>query len=174
MYLQSDKLLLRAPELGDLDFLFHIENDTRLWTVSACKTPYSRYLLQQYIETNTHDLYVDKQVRLMIELRETNQLIGTVDLFDYNPSARRAEMGLVIDGAFRGKGYAKETLSLFLDYAERVLDLHQLYVYIFSDNVVARQLYASFGFREVATLEDWVFSDRKFRSVCLCQRIFEK
>lgn len=174
MYLQSDRLLLRAPELSDLDFLFHIENDTRLWAVSACKTPYSRYLLQQYIETNTHDLYVDKQLRLMIELRETKQLVGAVDLFDYNPSARRAEMGLVIDEAFRGKGYAKEALLAFFDYAERVLDLHQLYVYIFSENMVARQLYASCGFREVATLEDWVFFDRKFRSVCLYQRIFEK
>ena len=67
--LQSDTLLLRAPELGDLDFMFHIENDTRLWAVSACRMPYSRYLLQQYIETNTHDIYTDKQMRLMIEHR---------------------------------------------------------------------------------------------------------
>ena len=69
MYLHSDILRLRAPELSDLDFLFHIENDTRLWVVSACKTPYSRYLLQQYIETNAHDIYADRQVRLMIEAR---------------------------------------------------------------------------------------------------------
>ena len=38
-YLHSDLLQLRAPELTDLDFLFHIENDTCQWCVSACKTP---------------------------------------------------------------------------------------------------------------------------------------
>ena len=174
MHLQSERLQLRAPELSDLDCLFHLENDTRQWAVSACKTPYSRYLLQQYIETNTHDLYVDKQVRLMIELREARTPIGAIDLFDFNPSARRAEVGQIIDPAYRGKGYAKEALQIVCEYAEQVLDLHQLYAYVFVDNVVARQLFQKCGFREVAILEDWAFSDRKFRSVCLFQRIFEK
>ena len=174
MYLQSDRLQLRAPELSDLDFLFHIENDTRQWIVSACKTPYSRYQLQQYIETNSHDIYVDKQMRLMVELRDTCQLVGTIDLFDYNPSARRAEVGQIIDAPYRGKGYAKEALLLTCEYAEHVLDLHQLYAYIHTDNVVARQLYLRCGFREVAILDDWTFSDRKFRSVVLYQRFFEK
>lgn len=174
MYLQSDRLQLRAPELSDLDFLFHIENDTRQWIVSACKTPYSRYQLQQYIETNSHDIYVDKQMRLMMELRETHQPIGAIDLFDYNPSACRAEIGLIVDAAHRGKGYAKEALQLMCEYAEHVLDLHQLYAYVHTDNVVARQLFLRCGFREVAILDDWTFSDRKYRSVVLCQRIFEK
>lgn len=174
MYLQSDRLQLRAPELSDLDFLFHLENDTRQWVVSACKTPYSRYLLQQYIESNSHDIYTDKQVRLMIELRDTHEPIGAIDLFDFSPSARRAEMGQIIDAAYRGKGYAKEALQLVCEYAEQVLDLHQLYAYIFANNVAARQLYLNCGFREVATLEDWVFSNRKYYDVCLYQRIFEK
>ena len=46
MFLQSSLLRLRAPEMGDLDYLFHVENDTREWMVSACKVPYSRFQLQ--------------------------------------------------------------------------------------------------------------------------------
>lgn len=174
MPLQSDTLLLRAPEPADLDFLFHIENDTRQWCVSGCKTPYSRYLLQQYIETNTHDIYVDKQARLMIEHRGSGRLIGAIDLIDFNPSVRRAEVGIVIDEPFRGKGYGKEALALLCDYAEQVLDLHQLYAYIFLDNMEARQLFVSNAFREVAVLPDWVFVNKEYRSVSLFQRIFEE
>ena len=174
MFLQSENLLLRAPELSDLNFMFHIENDTRQWCVSGCKTPYSRYLLQQYIETNAHDIYVDKQARLMIEHRESRQLIGAIDLIDFNPSSRRAEVGFVIDEAYRGKGYGREVLTLFCDYAEQVLHLHQLYAYIFLDNVAACRLFATSAFNEVAVLSDWVFSDKKFHSVTLFQRIFEK
>ena len=81
MYLQSSRLRLRAPELEDLDYLIHVENDTREWMVSACKVPYSRFQLKQYIETNAHDLYVDKQLRLMIEHKETGSLVGGIDLF---------------------------------------------------------------------------------------------
>lgn len=174
MFLQSDTLFLRAPELSDLDFLCHIENDTRQWCVSGCKTPYSRYLLQQYIETNTHDIYIDRQERLMVEHRESGQLIGAVDFIDFNPSARRAEVGIVIDESFRGKGYGKASLALLCEYAEQVLDLHQLYAYIFLDNMAARHLFASSEFSEVAVLPDWVFWNRRYYSVCLCQRIFEK
>lgn len=174
MFLQSSLLRLRAPELSDLDYLFHVENDTREWMVSACKVPYSRFQLQQYIETNAHDLYVDKQLRLMIERVDDNQVVGVIDLFDFSPADRRAEMGVVVDRECRGKGYGREALMLLCDYAECVLDLRQLYAYVFEDNVSARQLFASSGFELTATLSDWVFRNKKFRNVCLYQRLFEK
>lgn len=170
--LQSDTLQLRAPELGDLDFMFHIENDTRLWAVSACKMPYSRYLLQQYIETNTHDIYTDKQMRLIIEHRASGEVVGAIDLFDFSPADRRAEVGIVIDSSYRGRGYAREALALLCDYARRVLAMHQLYCYVFVDNVPARHLFSQNGFVEVAILQDWVHFDGHFRAVCLYQHIF--
>ena len=174
MFLQSPLLRLRAPELSDLDYLFHVENDTREWMVSACKVPYSRFQLQQYIETNAHDLYVDKQLRLMIERVDDNQVVGVIDLFDFSPADRRAEMGIVVDRECRGKGYGREALMLLCDYAECVLDLRQLYAYVFEDNVSARKLFASSGFELTATLPDWAFRNKKFRNVCLYQRLFEK
>ena len=172
MFLQSDTLRLRAPEFTDLDFLFHIENDTRLWVVSACKTPYSRYQLQTYIENNAHDLYADKQMRLMIEADGT--VAGTIDLFEFSPADRRAEVGIVIDKDFRRRGLGKEALTLMCDYASRMLSMHQLYAYVLADNVAARQLFTSCGFREVVCLADWVLSGNEYRAVCLYQRIFEK
>lgn len=174
MLLQSETLLLRAPELSDLDFMFHIENDTRLWLVSACKVPYSRYLLQQYIESNSHDIYTDKQLRLMIEHRHSGAVVGTVDLFDYSPADHRGEVGIVIDSAYRCQGYARETLSLLCDYAVSILGLHQLYAYVLCENVAACNLFAQCDFNHVATLPDWVFSNREFKSARLYQRIFEK
>ena len=172
MYLHSDILRLRAPELSDLDFLFHIENDTRLWVVSACKTPYSRYLLQQYIETNAHDIYADRQVRLMIEDRRCQQVVGAVDLFDFSPSDRRAEVGIVIDAAYRRRGIAKEAMALLCDYASRMLSIHQLYAYVLENNEPARRLFVSSGFRELTCLPDWVHSGAGYSNVYLYQRIF--
>ena len=174
MYLRSSNLQLRAPEMGDLDYLFHVENDTRQWMVSACKVPYSRFQLHHYIESNAHDLYMDRQLRLMIERKEDRQLVGIVDLFDFSPSDRRAEVGIVIDSDCRGRGYGREALTLLCDYAEHVLDLHQLYAYIFEDNAPAHRLFTSCGFKQIALLPEWAFSDKKYRDVCLCQCIFEK
>ena len=174
MYLHSSALNLRAPELSDLDYLFHVENDTRQWMVSACKVPYSRLQLQQYVENNAHDLYVDKQLRLMIEREEDKQVVGIIDLFDFSPANRRAEVGIVVDRDYRGKGYGREALTLLASYAEHVLDLHQLYAYVFEENEKAHRLFASCGFKQVAILPDWAFADKKYRNVCLYQYIFEK
>ena len=174
MYLQSSRLRLRAPELEDLDYLIHVENDTREWMVSACKVPYSRFQLKQYIETNAHDLYVDKQLRLMIEHKETGSLVGVIDLFDFSPANHRAEMGLIIDRKFRGQAFGREALAMLCDYAEHVLDLHQLYAYILEENSTACRLYESSGFDLVVTLADWVCWDREYKAVSLFQRIFEK
>lgn len=174
MSLQSSSLCLRAPELEDLDYLFHVENDAREWLVSACKVPYSRFQLQQYIETNAHDLYVDRQLRLMIECRDTKELVGIIDLFDYSPADHRSEVGIVVDRDWRGKGVGREALSLLCDYAEHMLSMHQLYAYIFGDNASALHLFESCGFERIATLADWVYFDKKYKGVCLYQRIFEK
>lgn len=174
MYLKSSTLSLRAPELSDLDYLFHVENDTRQWMVSACKVPYSRLQLQRYVENNAHDLYVDKQLRLMIEKEEDKQVVGIIDLFDFSPANRRAEVGIIIDHDCRGKGYGREAMELLAHYAEHMLDLHQIYAYVFEDNDQARRLFASCGFKQQAVLPDWVFADKKYRDVGLYQRIFEK
>lgn len=172
--LQTNNILLRAPEISDLDFMFHIENDTRLWMVSDCKIPYSRYLLQQYIENNAHDLYIDRQLRLMIIRRQEDKVMGCIDLFDFNPTNRRAEVGIVIDEAYRGRGYAKEALALLCNYATQTMDIHQLYAYILCDNRAACKLFEQEEFSQTATLTDWVRSGREYYPVYLYQRIFEK
>lgn len=170
-FLQSDTLLLRAPELIDLDFMFRVENDTRSWAVSACKTPYSRYLLRQYIETNSHDLYTEKQVRLIIERKADGSSVGAVDLFDFDPANHRAEVGIIVEYGERCKGYAREAMALLCDYAGRVLSLHQIYAYIYRDNEVACRLFNRCGFECVAELSDWVYFDKQYRAVRLYRRL---
>ena len=40
---------LRAIEPEDLDLLYRIENDVRLWNVGTSNVPYSRYVLHDYV-----------------------------------------------------------------------------------------------------------------------------
>ena len=62
------EVTLRAIEPEDLDLLYLIENDTKLWHVGATNVPYSRYTLHDYIATSSDDNYADRQVRLKIEI----------------------------------------------------------------------------------------------------------
>ena len=88
-----DEIILRALEPEDLDVLYSIENDIELWNVGYTTVPYSRYLLHDYIANSTCDIYADKQLRLLAVTKDGGDVVGIVDITDYNPQHNRAELG---------------------------------------------------------------------------------
>ena len=102
-------MTLRAIEPEDLDLLYRIENDVTLWNVGTTNVPYSRYTLHEYIANTSGDIYVDRQVRMMVENAQ-QQVVGIVDIVNFDPSNRRAELGLLIEEPFRHQGYGQSTI----------------------------------------------------------------
>lgn len=164
-----NKIKLRAIEPEDLDLLYQIENDTRLWNVGTTNVPYSRYTLHDYIATSSDDVYADRQVRMIIE-NEEGKTVGLADVTNFSPSHQRAETGIVILDKERRKGYATAALHAVCDYAQRVLHLHQLYGVVAESNKAALTLYAKAGFQCQTTLEDWLFDGKKYEKARLMQR----
>ena len=114
MSLCGQKINLRALEPEDLQFLFDTENDESFWELSNTQTPFSKFLLKQYLENAHLDIFEAKQLRLIIEENTNNQPIGMIDLFDFNPQHKRAGVGILIQNEYQQKGFASEALSLFL------------------------------------------------------------
>ena len=161
---------LRALEPEDLDFLYQIENDDCLWLVGNTNVPYSRYALHDYIAHASADIYVDKQVRLMIEDAQGTS-VGLVDLVDCDPRHLRAEVGVVIEPGHRREGFAKAALTAALDYAQRILHLHQLYAIVDAQSDAARALFLKVGFSESAVLHHWLFNGSQYHDAILMQRL---
>lgn len=159
---------LRALEPEDLDLLYTIENDRALWAVGCATTPYSRYLLHDYLANATGDIYVDKQVRMVIEDQE-HQAIGLVDLFNFSPQHLRAEVGIVIQQPFRNNGYANMALQALCDYSRNILHLHQLYAIVADDNEAALQMFRQSSFTFSSELKEWIFNGEKYQNAYLLQ-----
>ena len=79
--LQGKNIYLRALEPEDLEFIFAIENDESIWELSNTQTPYSRFLIRQYLENANQDIYEAKQLRLAICNNDDFKAIGLIDLF---------------------------------------------------------------------------------------------
>ena len=159
---------LRALEPEDLDLLYTIENDRALWAVGCATTPYSRYLLHDYLANATGDIYVDKQVRMVIEDQE-HQAIGLVDLFNFSPQHLRAEVGIVIQQPFRNNGYANMALQALCDYSRNILHLHQLYAIVAEDNEAALQMFRQSSFTFSSELKEWIYNGEKYQNAYLLQ-----
>ena len=112
-------------EPEDLDILYHIENDRSLWNISTTNVPYSRYALHNYIADAKNDIYIDGQLRMMIENWE-QEIVGVIDLVNFDPKHQRAEMGIIIMKPFRQQGYAHAAISALIDYTRSGLHLKQI------------------------------------------------
>ena len=169
--LTGEHIYLRALEKEDLDFIYSIENNEELWELSQTITPYSRFLLEQYLKQSHRDIFDVKQLRLVI-CTHASEPIGMIDLFDFDFKNKRAGVGILVKETFqRQKGYGKEALNLLIAYAKRKLNLHQLYCNISEDNKASLKLFESQGFKVVGLKKDWTFTEGAFKDEYLLQRL---
>ena len=173
--IRNEKVVLRAVEPEDIDLLYKWENETDVWTISNTITPFSKDLLRRYIESAQMDIYESKQLRLMIQASETCKTIGCVDLFELDIVNYRAGVGILIsDIEERGNGFAKEALSLIINYCFETLNLKQIYCNILSDNVRSISLFERMRFEKVGIKKSWVRDGSQWKDELLYQLINEK
>ncbi|MEW6467382.1 MAG: GNAT family N-acetyltransferase [Bacteroidota bacterium] len=154
--LNGKNIRLRALEPSDIDMLYKWENDPAIWQVSNTLTPYSRFVLEQYIANSHQDIYTAKQLRLVIQLAKDLSCIGCIDIFDFDPRHHRAGIGVLIaDEKERQNGYATEALQLLLDYCFKTLQLHQVYCNVSKSNTASLHLFKKHGFEITGTKKDW-------------------
>lgn len=169
--LKGVNIFLRALEPEDLDFVYEIENDENIWELSHTQTPYSRFLIKQYLEEAHKDIYEAKQLRLVISDYEHNA-IGMIDLFDFDFTNKRAGVGVLIkDTNNRGKGIGSESLQLIIKYAFSHLQLHQLYCNIVEGNEFSLKLFNKQGFEVIGLKKDWNYINGHYKNEYLLQLI---
>ncbi len=163
---------LRALEPEDIGFLFNLENDANLWHLSHTQQPFSMDLLKRYIQEADRDIHEAKQFRFAIEICADKQLIGFIDLFDFDHKNRRAGVGIIIkDKAQRHKGYGNEAIKEILKYAFNILHLHQLYANISADNLASIKLFKKNNFVLTGEKKDWNFDGKHYQDELLFQHI---
>lgn len=171
--LKGKHIYLRALEPEDLDFIFEIENNENFWELSSTQTPYSRYVIKQYLENAHKDIYEVKQLRLVIS-NYKDESLGLIDFFDFDFKNKRAGIGIIIkDSKNRGKGYGVEALELLINYGFSHLNLHQVYCNVSEDNEASIKLFKSQKFEKVGLKKDWNFSNKSFKNEYLFQRIIK-
>ena len=172
--LENKTILLRAIEPEDLEVLYKWENDTDVWKFGSAMSPYSKYVLRQYIVDAQTDIFESKQLRFMITLQQRNSTIGTIDLYDFDPLNSRCGVGIYIDPEYRKGGFAKQALSLLQDYAFDFLNINQLYALIPENNKASLKLFLSSKFSKSGTLKQWIAYDSKYEDAIIVQKLKTK
>lgn len=168
--LKAKNIFLRALEPDDFDFLYEAENDEALWHVGELKQPISLHTVQAYLENAHQPIEEAKQARFAICKSET-ELVGLIDLFDYDAKNQKAGMGVVILSDYRKQGFAREAIERLKSYAKEHLLLHQIYCEVQALNTASVELFKKCNFEIAGTFSHWQRTKNGFENVYFMQCI---
>ncbi len=87
----------------------------------------------------------------IVEMK-TNKLLGNCGLLNVDLINRNAEFGIFIgDEQHRGKGIGEEATRLILDFGFNAINLHHIWLRVFTFNKNAIGLYKKIGFKVIGT-----------------------
>lgn len=97
-----------------------------------------------------------------IALKSTQEIIGTVMLFNIDQDARHAEIGYVFHRNHWGKGYGTEAIALMNDFGFNSLKLHKLHARVVDTNIGSSRVLEKNGFELEGRLKDYYFIDKMY------------
>jgi RimJ/RimL family protein N-acetyltransferase len=98
-----------------------------------------------------------------IVLKDSDKLIGNVELHLINHIWRHADLGIMIgEPEYRNNGYGAEAVNLLLKYAFETLNLHNVGLQVLSCNERAIACYKKCGFSEFGRRKEWAFINGEY------------
>jgi len=109
--------------------------------------------------------------QVAIELTENSQeglndkgtVIGDVAFCIDTETQKQSELGIALDTAFQGKGYAQEAVRGLVDFLFSTFKLHRIHVSVDTENTASRKLCERIGFRQEAHLVKAIFFKGEWR-----------
>lgn len=172
MNYQIDDYILRCPEPGDLETLYHQKNDPEIaGMLGGFTTGYSMADLSHWLDY--HQKKMD-EVLWVIAAAESDQCVGHLGLYKIDHRIRSAEYAILIGvRALWGKGLGRACTSFALDYGFLELNLNRIYLSVTATNERAIDLYTFLGFKEEGLLQQAQYKGGRYIDVYL-MRILRK
>ena len=149
--LETDRLILRRLTKNDAEDMYEYSSDPEVpryltWTPHEdiyYTRKYIKYIISQY-KTGEYSDWA-------ITLRSNGKMIGTCGFTSVDLSNSRAEIGYVLHGGYRGRGYASEAVKAVLEYSFNILELNRIEARVMEGNTPSEKLLNTLGFRHEGT-----------------------
>ncbi|MBB6217047.1 RimJ/RimL family protein N-acetyltransferase [Anaerosolibacter carboniphilus] len=116
---------------------------------------FSASLITPAKEKRTLERLSETEFNFAIVDIEKDELIGNIGFPKLDYMNRVAELGIFIGNKdYWGKGYGTEAIHLLLDFGFNILNLHNIYLRVFSYNQPAISCYKKAGFKEAGRIRE--------------------
>jgi diamine N-acetyltransferase len=172
--MEYKNLKFRAVEFDDFERLVDWENEIIKLRSSSNIFPHPKHIFKYFIDDSKLTFQERGMFRFIVEDKNKN-IIGYVDLYEYDSINNRAKTSCFVDKKHRNEGYGYKMKKFIIDYAFNKLNLYQIYWEIYSDNENSLRLTNKFKeVRKVGVLRDWIWKDGKYIDSYIFQIINNK
>ena len=165
MNILGEKIVLRAIEPGDALLLKDLINEPETeQMVLGWSFPVS---MQEQINWINSLQKQDSLLRCIIQIKESNEAIGTAILsnIDYKNGTAGIHIKISGKGNQRGRGYGFDTINCLVNYAFKELRLNCIYAQIATYNKPSVSLFLKCGFEKEGILRKRIYKRGEFFDV---------
>lgn len=165
MNICGNKVVLRAMEKSDCDFVREMFNDPELESlVVGWAFPLSAYSQEQWFINHHAD---QENFRFVIETPEDGA-VGIATLTDIDWKNKRAMHGIKLaNKKNRARGVGTDAVMAIMRYAFDELGLHRLDGSWFEDNTASIRLYTKLGWKAEGVRREYIYKGGKYRDLVM-------
>ncbi|MFC0522965.1 GNAT family N-acetyltransferase [Pontibacillus salicampi] len=166
MMFKGERIYLRKVTEEDGALYSKWVNDLEVMTLTRPHLePYSEHEAKNFIRHIAND---SSAKSFIIECHQTNNPIGITSLIHLDFPNRNAECIIDIgEKHYWSQGYGEEAMCLLLDYAFLEINLHKVYLKVFSYNERAIRLYNKLGFKVEGELQEHLFREGAWHNITM-------
>jgi RimJ/RimL family protein N-acetyltransferase len=160
-YFTGEKINLVPLEREDMPFVMKWINNEGISFYNGARFPISLHEQNTWYERTQND----KSKKKLIICNKDGFKVGMISLFNIDHRNQNAEIGIYVDTAYQGKGYAKEAINILVRFGFNELNMHKLYATILDFNVNSVKLFEAAGFSPEYIKKEVHYTDGRFCDV---------
>lgn len=160
------RIRLRGVEKTDVQKFYEWINDPEVTAGLAIYLPMSISDEEKWLESIGNRDPHEKPMAIEVKEGKGWKLIGNCGFFNIEWTHRTGELGIMIgDKSVWNKGYGTETMELLLQYGFETLNLHRIFLRVYSTNPRAIRSYEKAGFIHEGTMREALYRNGKYADI---------
>jgi len=162
---ETSRLVLRAFRPSDADDMLRFQNDVEVQANTTFEAVVPR--TEKWKEENPFKWAETPGLFVVMELKGTGEMLGSLSLRTGVPKNRDATLGIALGRKFMGRGYGTEVMRWAVGYGFKELGLHRVQLTVNETNERAIAAYRKVGFVEEGRLRKALWKGGKFVDIIM-------